>query len=82
MNIVEGHIPLGIEVRGYKDWAKAIFVSPSIFYAGDPCYSKTVIIYGYTYCPLVQVKVKKGTYSSHNHSFLSYDLKNNEPNIL
>jgi hypothetical protein len=77
LKIVEGHIPLGQEVRGVKDWAKAIFVSPSIFYAGDPCYAKTVLIDGETYCPLVQVKVKKGTYSSHNHTFLAYDLKNN-----
>ncbi len=68
---------MGIQVSEYKDWAKAIFVSPSIFYAGDRCYAKTVIIDGNTYCPLVQVKVKKGTYSAHNHTFLTYNLRNN-----
>lgn len=31
---------------------------------------------------MVQVKVKKDSYTSHNHSFLVYNLKNNEPQSL
>ena len=34
-----GHIPLNVEIDGYKNWLKAIFVSPSIFYSGNPCNS-------------------------------------------
>lgn len=51
-------------------------MSPSIYYAGDPVYSKAVIIDGETWSPIVQVKVKKGTYSSHDHTLVKYDLKN------
>ena len=46
IGIVKGHIPLGVKVGGYANWAKAIFVSPSVYYAGDPVYAKTVIIDG------------------------------------
>ncbi len=46
LKCVEGHVPLGKEVAGYKDWAKAIFVSPSIYYSGNPIYAKPVIIDG------------------------------------
>ena len=32
-----------------------------------------------TWLPLVQAKVKSGSYSSHDHTLKAYDVKNNEP---
>lgn len=40
IDIVPGHIPLGTSFQGKNNWSKAIFVSPSIFYAAHPVYSK------------------------------------------
>ena len=40
LSIAPGHIPLGIEFQGKKDWSRAIFVSPSIYYAANPVYAK------------------------------------------
>lgn len=60
---VDGHISEGVSVGGKKDWAKAIFVSPSIYYAAHPVYSKEFITNSNeTWLPLIQAKVKKGSY--------------------
>jgi hypothetical protein len=43
INVAEGHIPLKplrTEVCDKKDWSKAIFCSPSIYYASHTVYSK------------------------------------------
>jgi hypothetical protein len=40
LGIVEGHIPLGAEFQGKKNWSRAIFISPSVYYAAHPVYSK------------------------------------------
>jgi hypothetical protein len=42
-NVIEipsGHIPKNVEVLGIKNWAEAIFVSPSPYYASDPVYAE------------------------------------------
>ena len=40
LTIVPGHIPLGTNFQGKKDWSRAVFVTPSIYYAADPVYAK------------------------------------------
>ena len=40
IDVVGGHIPLGLTHIGIKNWSNAVFVSPSIYYAAHPVYSK------------------------------------------
>ena len=40
---VAGHIKRGKTVYGLKNWSDAIFVSPSIYYAGHPVYAKVMV---------------------------------------
>jgi len=63
IEIVPGHIKLGSNVNNVENWAKAIFVSPSVLYSGKSVYSKAVIIDNIAWLPILQVKVKKGAYS-------------------
>ena len=61
----EGHISLDKTIDGIKEWAKAIFVSPSLFYASHVAYAKRISSRGKTWATLVQVKVKPGSYTTH-----------------
>ena len=40
LEVVEGHVPLGTNVSGFKDWSRAIFLSPSVYYSAHPVYAK------------------------------------------
>ena len=40
---VAGHIKRGVTVHGIKNWSDAIFVSPSVYYAGHPVYAKVMV---------------------------------------
>jgi hypothetical protein len=68
-----------VQKSGQDDWAKAIFVSPSIYYAGNDVYSKKMEIGGISYCPIVQVKVKPKSFYEYNHTLKIYKDKKNEP---
>lgn len=59
-------------------------MSPSIYYVANPVYSKEIIINGdETWLPIVQVKVKKGCYTRHDHTLgSSYIPQTNEPTVL
>ena len=67
-----GHIPLNVEVAGYKNWSKAIFVSPSILYAGHPCYSERINVNNERYSVLIESRVKPNSFTSHNSTVLQY----------
>ena len=72
-----------MEFQGIKNWSYAVFLSPSIYYAGDPVYSKEFIENDHvSWLPIVQAKVKKGSYTRHDHSLKYYDPKVNEPTNL
>ena len=76
----KGHIQLGFEVDGKENWAKAVFVSPDIFYAADACYSERIISQNEQWVVLIETRVKPGSYDEHNSTLLRhYDLKTNEP---
>ena len=45
------------EIDGYKNWSKAIFVSPSIVYAGNPCYSDRINSSNERYYVLIEIRV-------------------------
>ena len=74
-----GHVKLKTKVDKFEDWAKAIFVSPSIFYAGHPVYAKKIDSDGITYSVLVETRIKPGTYSEHPPTVVKYVQKNGEP---
>ena len=38
-----GHYTLDDTIAGVKNWAKVIFVSPSIFYADHACYAERIM---------------------------------------
>ena len=60
------HYQLSEEHFGIANWAKAIFLSPSIFYASHACYSERVISEGEQWCVLVKARVKPTSYKSYD----------------
>jgi hypothetical protein len=59
-------------------------MSPSVYYAAHPVYSKEFIENSDSsaWLPLVQAKVKKNSYTRHDHTLKNYDVKNGEPDSL
>ena len=71
---------MGTSLQGFKDWSKAIFVSPSIYYAAHPAYAKEVITNkSETWLPVVQVKVEINSFTKHDHTLVFYKQKDSEP---
>ena len=79
---LEGHVKLQTKLAGFDDWAKAIFVSPSVFYAGHPVYARTFISGGEEYCVIVETRVKPGSFSKHPPTVVQYAQKNGEPTFV
>ena len=79
---LEGHVKLQTKIAGFDDWAKAIFVSPSVFYAGHPVYARTFISGGEEYCVIVETRVKPGSFSKHPPTVVQYAQKNGEPTFV
>lgn len=79
---LEGHVKLKTKLAGFKDWAKAIFVSPSVFYAGHPAYARTFISGGEEYCVIIETRIKPGTFSKHPPSVVQFAQKNGEPTFV
>ena len=79
---LKGHVPLNTKVANIKDWARAIFVSPSIFYAGHPAYAKTIKSNGEEYSILVETRIKPNTYTEHKPTVVKYVQKNAEPTFV
>ena len=72
---LKGHIQRGISNFGIKNWAEAIFVSPSILYASHFVYSERVICNkNIDWVVLVEAKVMPGTFTIHNHTLKIEDL--------
>ena len=79
---LEGHIPLNISLGGFDDWAKAIFVSPSIFYAGDPVYARRIKSNNIEYVVVIETRIRPNTFSKHPPTVVNYYPKNKEPNLV
>ena len=62
---LEGHIPLKTSLEGFDDWAKAIFVSPSIFYAGHPVYARRICSNNIEYSVIIETRIRPDTFSKH-----------------
>ena len=66
-----GHIPLGTGCLGKENWAAAIFVSPSVLYASDACYSELLMSGGTNWRVVVRVRVERNSYSEHSSTLVS-----------
>ena len=63
----------------FSNFINAIFVSPSIFYAGNECFSDRINSSGVRYSVLIEVRVKPGCYTSHNSTVLKHVKVDGEP---
>ncbi|CAF1239628.1 unnamed protein product [Didymodactylos carnosus] len=78
-----GHIALNRKVGEYQNWANAIFVSPSIFYAADVTYSERIFSDHKRWCILVETRVKPNSFSKHHQTLLNQrELLPGEPKDL
>ncbi|CAF1167872.1 unnamed protein product [Rotaria sordida] len=76
----EDHIGLNIRVGSIDNWANAVFVSPSIFYAAHRVYSERIFCDQQQWCVLVETRVKPGSFTKHKQTLLNKrDLLPGEP---
>ena len=73
-----GHISIDKTVSGIKNWAKAIFVSPSIFYSSHAVYAERIIANSDRWAVLVEARVKPNSFTSHKSTVVNYGSKNGE----
>jgi hypothetical protein len=88
VNVLPGHISLDATVSGIKNWAKAIFVSPSLFYSSDVVYAERINSYkeesssSNRWACLVEVRVKPESFSRHNSTVVNYNNLPGEPDTV
>lgn len=58
-----GHIRLGVKHFGFENWASAIFLSPSIAYASNSCYSEHICSGHEIWCILIKAYVSPSAYT-------------------
>ena len=66
------HFGLGKEYQGIPNWAAAIFVSPSIWYAADSAYAEKVESQGDEWCVLIKAYCKPGSYERYDPTIFRY----------
>ena len=74
-----GHFSLGKEYFGIRNWAAAIFTSPSILYAGHAAYADRVVSQRQQWCVLVKAYCKPNTYKSYDPTVFEYTPMEGEP---
>ena len=79
INPLPGHISLDKTVAGIECWAKAIFVSPSLFYASDVVYAERIISNNKTWGVLVEGRLKPKTFTKYSSTVLNYNSIYGEP---
>ena len=67
-----GHFRLGTKWFGVENWAAAIFVSPSILYAGHAAYSHRVVSNQQQWCVLIKAYCRPGSYKTYDPTILRY----------
>ena len=77
---LKGHIPLNIKFNNIENWANSIFVSPSIFYAAD--FSDIIISEHKAWYIIIEGKIRKDAFTSHETTLPFYEFKNGEPKDL
>ena len=74
---LKNHIHLGLKNDNIDDWANAIFVSPSIFYASK--YSELISYKNEEWFILIEARIKPDSFSIHESTIYGYQFKTNEP---
>ena len=74
---LNGHIPLNQKVNDINNWANAIFVTPSIFYASN--FSEIIQSDNEQWYIIIEAKVKNGYFSEYESTLYNYNYKKNEP---
>ena len=74
---LNGHIPLNQKVNDINNWADAIFVTPSIFYASN--FSEIIQSDYEQWYIIIEAKVKEGYFSEYESTLCKYNYKKNEP---
>ena len=74
---LNGHIPLGQKINNISNWAQAIFVTPSIFYASN--YSETIYSDKEEWYIIIEAKIKPDFYSEYEGTIYRYNYKKDEP---
>ncbi|UJR11242.1 hypothetical protein I4U23_015424 [Adineta vaga] len=69
-----GHIALNKKVGAFDNWANAVFISPSIFYAADIVYSERIFSDNQRWCVIIETRVKPGTFTRHKQTLLNQRL--------
>ena len=75
----DNHISRFKPVDEISDWAKAIFVSPSILYALDGTYSEKIYSEGERWGIILETKIKPNSYYSRGSTVRKYQFSKNEP---
>lgn len=75
----KNHFQLGESHFGIDDWARAIFVSPSISYAAHVCYSERVFENNQQWCVLIKACVNPECYEEYDHTTFKRDPIAGEP---
>jgi hypothetical protein len=82
IKIGEFHIPLGITYGGRRNWAKAVFASPTVTYAGLSSYSDRYCNNDGTFCLLIEAGIRPGKYETHQSTISFYEVPANcDPNV-
>lgn len=73
------HYKLGETHFGIRNWASAIFLSPSIAYASHVCYSERIFSGNEQWCVLIKALVNPSAYTMHEPTVYRYDPIDGEP---
>ena len=88
VNVLDGHIDLDVTVSGIKNWARAIFFSPSLFYSSDVVYAERINSFqdesssSNRWACLVEVRVKPDSFTRHNSTVVNYQNLPGEPQTV
>lgn len=77
---LSGHIPFGEKINGIQNWAKAIFVTPSIFYTSK--YADIINSENEKWYVIIETKLQPETFSFHEKTIYNYNFKDGEPKYL
>ena len=69
-------------MSGINNWAKAVFVSPSIFYASNDIYAERINSSRDRWAILIEARVKPKSFTAHNSTIFSYVGKAGESQDL
>ena len=78
----KGHIKFEKTIYKIKDWAKAIFVSPSIFYSSCSCFSEKINSNCENWRVVLEVKIKPESYGYYDSTISNYHFIKDEPNKI